>query len=121
MVEFQLARLGLVVAELAEDSSLANLGVSEAGRQELRQSAATISAVTTFITQLRSTFSRLENTCTGDKQYNLDSISAVGDLMVNLADLFGSLGSAQTGENIRRGKTFVAKITVSQNNYKSAE
>jgi len=30
--------------------------------------------------------------------------------MVNLADLFGSLGGVQTGENIRKGKTFVQKV-----------
>ena len=113
-----LRSLGQIVDELSITNQLI---LSASGRAQLKESANTISAVTTFITQLRSTFSRLENTCTADKQYNLDSISAVGDLMVNLADLFGSLGSAQTGENIRKGKTFVAKITVSQNNSKSEE
>ena len=107
----------VVLAVLVDELSYSRqLILSPQGRAQLKESANTISAVTTFITQLRSTFSRLENTCTADKQYNLDSISAIGDLMVNLADLFGSLGSAQTGENIRKGKAFVAKITVSQNN-----
>jgi len=107
-----LRSLALIVDELSTSNQLI---LPYSGRAQLKESANTISAVTTFITQLRSTFSRLENTCTADKQYNLDSISAIGDLMVHLADLFGSLGSAQTGENIRKGKAFVAKITAELN------
>ena len=106
-----LRSLAVLVDELSYSPKLI---LSPQGRAQLKQSASTISAVTTFLTQLRSTFSRFENICTADKQYNLDSINAIGDLMVKLADLFGSLGSVQTGEKIRRGKAFVAKITVRQ-------
>ena len=108
-----LRSLAVLVDELSYSPQLI---LSPQGRAQLKQSASTISAVTTFLTQLRSTFSRFENICTADKQYNLDSINAMGDLMVNLADLFVSLGSVQTGEKIRRGKAFVGKITVSHNN-----
>ena len=108
-----LRSLAVLVDELSTSPQLI---LSPQGRAQLKQSASTISAVTTFLTQLGSTFSRFENICTADKQYNLDSINAMGDLMVNLADLFVSLGSVQTGEKIRRGKAFVAKITVSQTN-----
>ena len=87
-----LRSLAVLVDEL---STSPQLSLSPQGRAQLKQSASTISAVTTFLTQLRSTFSRFENTCTADKQYNLDSINAIGDLMVNLADLFGSLGSGR--------------------------
>ena len=38
--------------------------------------------------------------------------------MVNLADLFGSLGGVQTGENIRKGQAFVQKVVVSKTNAK---
>ena len=106
-----LRSLAVLVDNLSDTRQLI---LSPQGRAQLKESAKTISGVTTFITQLGSTFSRFENTCTADKQYNLDSINAIGDLMVNLADLFGSLGSVQTGEKIRKGKAFVAKITVSQ-------
>ena len=110
------------LAQIVDELSITNqLVISFSGRAQLKESANTISAVTTFINQLGSTFSRLANTCTAHKQYNLDSISAMGDMMVNLADLFSSLGSFQTGENIRKGKAFVAKITVSQNNDTSEE
>jgi len=105
-----LRSLSVVLAELAEDSSLANLGVSEAGRQELRQSAATISAVTTFITQLREDFTRFQEICTGDKQYNLDAITAIGDMVVHLADMVGSLGAVKVGEDLRKGKLYAERI-----------
>ena len=107
-----LRSLAVLVDELSYSNQLI---LSPTGRAQLKESANTISAVTTFIEQLGSTFAGFENTCTADKKYNLDSINAIGDLMVNLADLFGSLGSVQTGEKIRRGKAFVGKLTVSQN------
>ena len=108
-----LRSLSLLVAELAEDRALINLGVSEAGRAELRQSAATISAVTTFITQLRDDFARFEEICTGDKQYNLDAVNAIGSMMNHLADMAGSLGAVKIGESVRKGKLYAERIVVS--------
>ena len=108
-----LRSLSLLVAELAEDRALINLGVSEAGRAELRQSAATISAVTTFITQLRDDFARFEEICTGDKQYNLDAVNAIGSMMNHLADMAGSLGAVKIGESVRKGKMYAERIVVS--------
>ena len=104
---------------LTELSNSPQLFLSPQGRAQLKQSANTISAVTTFLTQLRSTLSRFENICTANKQGTLDYINAMGDIMVNLADLFDSVGgSALTGENLRKGKAFVAQITVSQSSVK---
>merc|ERR1712233_150155 len=92
-----LRSLAVIVDELASTNQLA---LTPAGRGQLKESANTISAVVTFLSQI----------CTADKQYNIESIKAVGDLMVNLADLFGSLGGVQTGENIRKGQAFVQKV-----------
>ena len=108
-----LRSLAVLVADLAEDPSLNNLQVSPAGREQLRQSANAISAVTTFLSQLRQTFSRFQTICTADKQYNLEAISAIGELMDHLADLLGSIGGIKTGESIRKGKRFVQRIVVS--------
>ena len=108
-----LTSLGELLGELSQTQEIS---LSQAGRAQLKQSANTISAMTSFLTQLRSTLSRFENICTADKQGTLDYINAMGDIMVNLADLFDSVGgSALTGENLRKGKAFVAQITVSQN------
>ena len=101
---------------LTELSNSPQLFLSPQGRAQLKQSASIISAVTSFLTQLRSTLSRFENICNADKQDTLDYINAMGDIMVNLADLLDSVGgSVRTEENLRKGKAFVAHITVSQN------
>ena len=105
--------LGELMDEL---SNTQELGLSQTARDQLKTSSNTISAVTSFTTQLRSTLARFENICTADKQGTLDYINAMGDIMVNLADLLDSIGgSVQTGENLRKGKAFVAQITVSKN------
>ena len=108
-----LTNLGELLTELSQTQEIS---LSQTGRAQLKQSANTISAVTSFLTQLRSTLSRFENICNADKENTLDYINAMGDIMVNLADFFDSVGgSVQTEENLRKGKAFVAQITVSQN------
>merc|ERR1712142_25489 len=107
-----LRSLGALVDELAYTNQLV---ISAKGRLQLKDSASTISAVTNFLTQLRSTFSSFKEICTPDKEYNIKAISAVGDLIVNLADMFGTLGGVKKGENIRKGKTYVNKIVAQLN------
>merc|ERR1712029_65442 len=94
-----LRSLAVLVDELSYTNQLA---LSVEGRRQLKDSASTISAVTTFLTQLRSTFVKFSQTCTADKKYNIEAISAVGDLMINLADMFGSLGGIQKGVQISK-------------------
>merc|ERR1712024_32173 len=104
------------LATLVDELSYTNqLRLKEEGRRQLKDSASTISAVTTFITQLRSTFSRFEQICTPDRHYNMQAIGAVGDLMVSLADLFGTLGGVKQGEHIRNGKEYVSKVVAQLN------
>merc|ERR1712151_132747 len=87
-----LRSLSALVDELAYTDKLA---LSDEGRRQLKESGRTISAVTTFLTQLRSTFSSFEEICTPDSKYNIEAIGAVGDLIINLADLFGTLGGVE--------------------------
>merc|ERR1712130_42990 len=104
------------LAALVDELSYTNqLSLSLEGRRQLKDSASTISAVTTFLTQLRSTFTRFEQICTADRQYNIMAISAVGDLMVNLADMFGTLGGVKQGEKIRNGKEYVNEVVAQLN------
>ena len=105
-----LRSLAVLVDELSYTNQLA---LSPAGRAQLKESANTISAVTTFLTKLRANFARFEQICTADRQYNTDAIRAIGDLMVDLADMFGSLGGVKSGEGIRKGQTFVNNVVVS--------
>lgn len=109
-----LRNLAVLVDELAYTKDLA---LTPEGRGQLKQSANVISAVTTFITKLRANFLRFQQICTADKQYNIEAIGAVGDLMVDLADMFGALGGVQSGEKIRSGKAFVGRVVVSERNH----
>ena len=102
-----------LAAFVDELSSTNQLSLSAEGRRQLKESANTISAVTNFLTQLRSTFVKFSKVCTANKEYNIEALSAVGDLMVNLADLFGTLGGLKEGSQIRKGKDFINKLVVS--------
>jgi len=104
------------LAALLDEISYTNqLDLTKAGRQQLKKSARTISAVTTFLTQLRETFSSMKEICTTDKEYNTQAISAVGDLVVNLADMFGALEGVKQGEQVRKGKEYVDKVVAQLN------
>lgn len=68
-------------------------------------------AFTTFFSQLKSTLARMENMCTNDI-FNRDSITAIGDMLDVLADLYVNLGDEETGAKIRYGKTYTERVTV---------
>ena len=89
------------------------LSLSIEVRRQLVDSARKISTVATFLNRLRSVFSRIEQICTPDRQYNIKALSSLGDLMVYLGDLFATLGEVHQGEKIRKGKEFVNKVVVS--------
>merc|ERR1712142_334950 len=107
-----LRSLSALVDELAYTDKLA---LSDEGRRQLKESGSSISAVTTFLTRLRSTFSTFEEICTENSEYNIKAIGAVGDLIVNLADLFGTLGGIKQGEQFRKGKDFINKVVAQLN------
>ena len=78
---------------------------------KLNEASGIISAVTSFMTSLRVTTARLENSCTGGK-LNTEFVLAIGDLTNDIADLYVAVGEAETGEKIRQGSENVSKITV---------
>ena len=102
-----LRSLAVLTSELADKPGI-NLGV----RNNLRRSSAAISSVTTYLSKLQITSAKLENFCTADNKYNRQAIAAIGELMDDLADLYGALGDAKTGERIRYGKVYTDKVTV---------
>jgi len=103
-----LRSLAVLVTEIADKPQLSlKYGV----KSQLRQSAAVLSTVTTFLEQLKSDIARMEKFCTANNQYNRDSIVAIGDLMENLANMYSSLGDIKTGEKIRYGKVYIDGVT----------
>ena len=72
-----------------------------------------LSSLTTFLTDLQEITARLVTFCTEDTQeFNRDIITAIGDLMDDLADMYLTLGYTETGERIRYGKVYTDKVMV---------
>ena len=100
-------------ASFANELSFTNqLPLSFEGRNQLKNSATTISAMKTFLTQLRSTFLKFSDSCTADGMFNIESIRSVGDIITNSARAFETLGGLQKGVDISKGKEYVNKVVV---------
>ena len=104
----QLMPLTSVAVLLDTLATTAQLDLAQAERAQMQEVASIMTAVTTFLTQLRAVVSKFQNICTLDTKD--DSFIAIGNLMLHLGDLFTSLGSVITGECIRRGREFIQKI-----------
>ena len=105
-----LQSLAFIINDLASDTQF---DFSSGTRRELKESANVVIEITTFLKKLGENFDELDQFCTSDKQYNIDSLRAIGETMADLADLFESLGDTRNVDNLRRGKPFVNKIVVS--------
>ena len=104
--------LGVLIDEL---SSKDDLYFNAHKRQSLKSSAKIVSQVTNFLTQLKRTFSKFDQSCTSDKSYNIEVITAIGNLMTELADLYSSLGGVTAAVDISKQADFTGKVVVSRN------
>merc|ERR1711915_1071133 len=104
-----------LAADLDELFDSRKLAITFPVRAQLKESAKKISAVVTFLNQLKSTSSKFTQICTANRQYNFETLGAVGDLMDNLGDLFGTLGGAKDGDKFRNGKEYVNKVLAQVN------
>ena len=105
-----LRALATLVDELSSSNSLV---LRSQTRQQLKTSAKVISGVTVFLVQLQETFEKFDQFCTSDREYNIEAISAIGDMVSSLADLFGVLGGIKDGNEIRKQGDFTKKVVVS--------
>jgi len=96
-----------ILADVSKDLSLP---LSPRTRNELERSGTVVDAVTNFLQQLRTLFSDLKESCTPDKEYNLKSIAAIGDMLDNLSDLFYVLGGHEDAKKIKNKTGFTDKI-----------
>lgn len=107
-----LRSLAVLVDEL---SSSTEIYMTHHTRAELRTSAKIISGVTTFVTKLNKSFTKFDKFCTSDKEYNIEAITAIGDMMTGLADLFSVLGGIRDAEEIRKQGDFTKKVVANIN------
>ena len=94
------------VAKLEEtlaDSKFVRL--TDNGRKQLKKASKFISTLSTFQEDLQPVVEGFKNICNADKSYNLNSIKALGDLMVKLSDQFGEVNGG-------RGRQYVDNVVV---------
>ena len=94
------------VAKLEEtlaDSRFVRL--TDNGRKQLKKASKFISTLSTFQEDLQPVVEGFKNICNADKTYNLNSIKALGDLMVKLSDQFGEVNGG-------RGRQYVDNVVV---------
>ena len=105
-----LQSLGVLVDELATKD---DIYFSIQKKQSLKSSADIVFKVTNFLTQLKNTFSKFDRICTGNKEYNIEVITAMGDMMTGLADLYRELGGNTAAQEIAKQGAFTKQVVVS--------
>jgi flagellar biosynthesis chaperone FliJ len=105
-----LRSIGVIVDEL---SSKTDLYINLQKKQNLKTSAMIVSDVANFLTQLKKSFSKFDQFCTKDKEYNIEVITAIGEMMTDLADLYRLLGGLTAAKQISKQGDFTKKVVVS--------
>ena len=106
-----LRTLGDLVDELSSND---DLYFSIQKRQSLKSSAKIVFRVTNFLTELKRYFSKFDQYCTRGNSYNIEIITAIGDMMTDLADLYRDLGGLTAAEEISKQGDFTKKVVVSK-------
>ena len=102
------------IASLVDElSSTNNLYLTPQTKHQLKYSGKIISRVTTFLTQLNKSFTKFDQLCSINKEYNTEAIAAIGEMMTSLSGLFGELGGVKDSEQIRKQGDFTKRVLVS--------
>jgi len=107
-----LASLEDLTIMLYEMADLRDLGLRSNVRSTLRKSASTMSSINTFFIYIRLTFEKFDQMCSLEKQYNIEAIYALGDMLGHMADLFRSTGGFDMADRIRKGKLFAYRLAI---------
>ena len=81
--------------------------LTEEGREQLQRGTTMLGRLATFQQQLGPVVAQFENVCGAEGKFNVDSISAIGDLILKMSDLFGNGDGATT-----RGASYVNNVVV---------
>ena len=101
------------LTSLLDELSYTTISMSRTDKQLMKESSQITAALTVFLSNIKDDFARLKKICATEKQYNAEVFNAIGDMMINLADMFAVIGRSKTGEEIREGRAFVQKVVVS--------
>ena len=103
-----LLSLSSVIQQLSEEPQ-----VDYETRQTFSQFSEVVGKVTSLVGQLRDQTKEFQNFCAGDKKSSSEAISALGDIIRNLAEMTSSFQSEQTAEQIQKGHDLTDNIAVS--------
>ena len=109
-----LQSLAYVIKSLSEENQF---NIKADTKRKLKDAGNAVTTVANFLNKLRRNFSKLKQICTSDKQYNLDSLSAIGSTMEDLAEIFRNLGDTRGSKILGKGKSFVNTLVVCSNTY----
>jgi len=105
-----LGSLNSLASLVDELSSKNDIYFSIQKRQSLKSSAKIVNKVTNFLTKLKNSFSKFDQVCTRDKQYTIEVITSIGDMIGDLADLYTSLGGHTAAYELSKHGDFTEKI-----------
>merc|ERR1711892_40543 len=93
-----------------ELSSKDDIYFSTQKRQSLKSSAKIVIKVTDFLSKLTNKFSRFDRFCTSDKSYNIEVITALSEMMADLAGLYRALDGHDAAFEISKQGDFTQKV-----------
>merc|ERR1712193_505297 len=105
------AVISLVAGVLEDISADQKIQLTASGRNELKTSAQVVDGVVNFIQQLGVTFNGFSKEgCVANKNANSQAISAIGDMLLSLGDMFQSFGGVEEAEEVRNKAAWVKDI-----------
>jgi len=99
--------LAVVLHEFSYDD---NVAPNKEARDMFHKSGNMVSVVAAFLSQLQSHARNFGSVCNQDKASVMKGVSAVGDMIGSLADMFSSVGNYKAGVEIRKGADMANKI-----------
>merc|ERR1711937_126254 len=105
------AVISLVAGVIDDISADQKIQLTTSGRNELKTSAQVVNGVVNFIQQLGVTFNGFNKEgCVADKNTNSQAISAIGDMLLSLGDMFQSFGGVEEAGEVRNKAAWVKDI-----------
>merc|ERR1712106_1108750 len=103
--------MNIVASVLDEITKDGNIRLSHSGRQELQTSATIVRGIVSFIKQLGATFNGFDKEkCVSDKDTNVSAISAIGEMLYSLGNMFESFGGNSEAKQVRDRAAYVQNI-----------
>jgi len=103
-----LEEVGAVLDDISNDD---RIELTSSGRDELKTSGDVVRAVIGFVKDLGNSFNGLEKEkCVSDRDSNVRGISAIGEMLLSLANMFETFGGSEDAEGVRQQVQWLAKV-----------